>query len=223
MKASEEKKVAFFGKITAGITHEMKNVLAIIKESSGLMEDIMSLSPEALISYQEKFKNSLSKIKDQINRGVELTDRLNKFAHSSDETIAKIDLNEIVEQLIKLSQRFARLKNVVLKTDPRQRSDQPVIIETFPVQLQMALFACIDSCLNVIPSGSEIFIRSHKKGEKYAVHVACEGNISSQTDLARRILTSDQWPELEGIVAALGGSVELDSSGPGIWLFLSKE
>ena len=46
MKQRNEKELEFFGKITAGITHEMKNVLAIIKKSAGLMEDIMSLSAE---------------------------------------------------------------------------------------------------------------------------------------------------------------------------------
>ena len=39
MKDNENGEIVFFGKITAGITHEMKNVLAIIKESSGLVED----------------------------------------------------------------------------------------------------------------------------------------------------------------------------------------
>ena len=123
MNRWEDKQVAFFGKITAGITHEMKNVLAIIRESSGLMEDIMSISPEAVIKHQEKIQNSLARIKDQIKRGVELTDRLNKFAHSTDETIAKIDLQEAVEHLTTLAQRFARLKNVVLKTGPAEEAD----------------------------------------------------------------------------------------------------
>ena len=121
MDKCEDKEVAFFGKITAGITHELKNVLAIIRESAGLMEDIMSISPEAIISYQEKFENSMEKIKDQIKRGVELTDRLNKFAHSTDEAIAKIDLHATIEQLVALSQRFVGLKNVVLKADPLEQ------------------------------------------------------------------------------------------------------
>ncbi|MEA1946209.1 MAG: hypothetical protein U9N83_02770, partial [Thermodesulfobacteriota bacterium] len=79
MNKCTDKEVAFFGKITAGITHELKNVLAIIRESSGLIGDIMSISPEAIIKYQEKIQNSMVRIKDQIERGVNLTDRLNKF------------------------------------------------------------------------------------------------------------------------------------------------
>ena len=139
MNKCEDKEVAFFGKIAAGITHELKNVLAIIRESSGLMGDIISISPEAIVKYQEKIQNSIVRIKDQIERGVNLTDRLNKFAHSTDVTLAKIDLQETIEQLVTLAQRFARLKHVELKTVPPSQEGPPVTLVTRQVQLQMAL------------------------------------------------------------------------------------
>lgn len=53
MKENENSEIVFFGKITAGITHEMKNVLAIIKESSGLMEDLILLRPEDDFPHKE--------------------------------------------------------------------------------------------------------------------------------------------------------------------------
>jgi len=80
------------------------------------------------------------RIKDQIERGVGLTDRLNKFAHSTDETLSKIDLQDAIEQLVTLAQRFARLKHVVLKTMTPDHEGPPVTLVTRHVQLQMALF-----------------------------------------------------------------------------------
>ena len=82
MKAKE---IAFMGKITAGITHEMNNVLATIKESGGLMEDIFALCRDQQIPHQDKFTRSLTTIKEQVKRGVELSTRLNRFAHSMDD------------------------------------------------------------------------------------------------------------------------------------------
>jgi len=187
MNKWEEKEVAFFGKITAGITHEMKNVLAIIRESSGLMGDIISISPEAVIKYQEKIQTSLVRIKDQIERGVNLTDRLNKFAHSTDETLSKIDLQETIEQLISLAQRFARLKHVVLKTVPLNQEGQPVTLVTRHIQLQMALFASLECCFTVMSAGGEINIGIHKNKEKNAVHVVCKGDLPVQSEFARNI------------------------------------
>jgi hypothetical protein len=47
VNSEENRKAAFMGRITAGVTHEMKNVLAIIKESAGLMEDFLKISQDA--------------------------------------------------------------------------------------------------------------------------------------------------------------------------------
>lgn len=221
MSEQEEKEIAFIGKITAGITHEMKNVLAIIRESSGLMEDIMAISPEAMIKHQDKIQSSLIRIKDQINRGVILTDRLNKFAHSSDETIAKIDLNEMIEQLIELSQRFAGLKNVVLKTNSPEILGLSII--TRPVLLQMALFTSIECCLDSMPAGGEINIFTKKKGKRNEVCILCEGTLPEKPEFARSISASEKWPALQEIAVSLGGSVTLDESAYGIMLVLMEE
>lgn len=218
-----EREIAFFGKITAGISHELKNVLAIIRESSGLMEDIMSISPEAVLSYQDKFKISLGKIQDQINRGVELTDRLNKFAHSSDIAITKVDLHKIIDQIVGLSQRFARLKNVVLSTYSPEPSVKQVIIETLPVQLQMALFTAIECCLNAMSAGGTIKLTIKENKEKHAVHFLCQGNLPEKSEFGHNLSTLENWPPLQALAASLKGSVETDESLPGIVLFLPDE
>ena len=219
MPAYEKKEVEFFGKITAGSTHEMKNVLAIIRETCGLMEDLMALSRETPMPHREKFQKALATIKAQLQRGVEITDRLNRFAHSSDAEIARINLNETSEQLITLARRFARLKNVTLDTEP---PGPPLTVVTRPVRLLMALFGCIECCLNVIPPGSKIYLRPQIKGETYALHIACVGDFPKPADSAQRMAAADQWPELQRTVASLGGSLELDASSPGVWLLLPK-
>ncbi|MGD9384169.1 MAG: hypothetical protein PVH55_08975 [Desulfobacterales bacterium] len=218
MNTCKDKEVAFFGKITAGITHELKNVLAIIRESSGLMEDIISISPEAIIKYQEKIQNSLVKIKDQVERGVDLTDRLNKFAHSTDEALSKIDLQETIGQLAALAQRFARLKHIELKTVPQNIEDPPVTLVTRLVQLQMILFASLECCFNAMSAGGEINIGIRKLEGKNEVHVVCKGDLPDQAEFARNITGSEKWPVLQEIAACLEGSADLEETGHGILL-----
>lgn len=223
MNSLQDNEVAFFGKITAGITHEMKNVLAIIKESSGLMEDILSLSPDALVSYQEKLEKSLNKIKNQIQRGVELTDLLNKFAHTPDETIGKIDLYESFEQLVALSQRFARIKNVILKAAAPKQSDDQTTLVTRPVQWQMALFTAIECCLNAMPAGGEIHIDFAKGPGKYTVHILCTGDLPALTEFSSGLTAFEKWPILQNISAVLQGSAQLDESAHGILISIPEE
>ena len=42
-----ELQLAYLGKLMAGLSHELKNHLAIIKESNGLIEDLLSLEESA--------------------------------------------------------------------------------------------------------------------------------------------------------------------------------
>ena len=60
MVETDLREVAFLGRITAAFTHEMKNVLAIIKESAGLMEDLLALSQEAAFPHRDRFARCLS-------------------------------------------------------------------------------------------------------------------------------------------------------------------
>jgi signal transduction histidine kinase len=187
------------------------------------MGDIIAISPEAIIKHQEKMQNSLVRIKDQIERGVELTDRLNKFAHSTDETMAKIDLQETIEQLITLAQRFARLKHVVLKTVPPNQEGPPVTLVTRHIQLQMVLFASLECCFTVMSAGGEINIGIRKLEGKNAVHVVCKGDLPSQSEFVRNISGSEKWPVLQEIATCLEGSAHLDETEHGIVLRFPEE
>lgn len=217
MNKKENNEVAFFGKITAGITHEINNVLAIIKESTGLMEDLMLLSKEAHFPYREKFQKSLSRINDQVSRGTNLTGILNKFAHSPDKTISEVDLHELTEQVVALSQRFARLQCVTLV---HNSSDQPLMVVTQPVQLQMAIFTAIQCCLDVIESRGTIELCPQKIGVEYGIHMVCQGHLPSQKVFNDHIYSSEKWTELQKITLALRGLAKLDELNCGINIYL---
>jgi C4-dicarboxylate-specific signal transduction histidine kinase len=219
MSEYEQKEIEFFGKITAGSTHEMKNVLAIIKESSGLMEDLMALSQDTPMPHREKFQSTLSVIKNQVQRGTEISDRLNRFAHSTDAQVDKIDLHAAAEHLIFLAQRFARLKNVVLKTDP---PSVPMTVLVRPVRLLMTLFGCIECCLNILPPGSEIHLGVRKTDGGFALSVSCKGDVPPLSPLPQTLSTGGRWPDLKGIAESLGGSIELDAEDPCIRLYLPE-
>lgn len=218
MKLSEPKEIAFFGKITAATTHEMKNILAIIKETSGLMEDLLLLSQNSPAPYQEKFQNALSVIKNQVKRGVDLTDRLNRFAHSPDETTSAVDLFEISENLVVLSHRFATLKQVALTT---RKPNQTITIMTNPVKLQMALLVSIECCLKEMPPQGEISVSFEKNGEQTAVHFTCKGILPEETEFTHSISLSEEWPALQKITSDIGITAKLDESAPGILLIFS--
>ncbi len=220
MNENENRDIVFFGKITAGITHEMKNVLAIIKESSGLMEDLMELCRDAEFPHADRMLSALTTIKEQIQRGVDLTVRLNRFAHEPDEVIKAVDLTDQIEHLVALSRRFARLRNVLLKIDPPNR---PIRMETRSVQLQMLLFSAIEGCLQAMEKGGQICIRPRRKDGKNCIQILCQGPELDDAHFAESLGRYEKWPALRKLAEILGGSVDLDVSLRGISIDLPKK
>jgi C4-dicarboxylate-specific signal transduction histidine kinase len=167
----EQHESAFLGRISAGMTHEIKNVLAIIKESSGLMEDLLALSRDASFPYREKFQQVLATIRDQVGRGVELTTRLNRFAHSMDEPVAEVELNDLIGQMAMLMQRFARLKKVQLQVTPAER---PITVRNDPFRLQLVLAACVDCLLAQSQEGAVIRLQAQRDEQRAELRVVAD-------------------------------------------------
>ena len=211
-----QNEIAFFGRITAGVTHELKNVLAIINESSGLMQDLLALAKETP-SYHDRFQRALTSIKGQVQRGQNLIAKLNQFAHTPDTTVGTVDLFEPAVLLAALSQRFATLKNVALKIIP---PEQPVTATLNLVHFQMALFAAIECWLSLAAAGNELSIHLLRMENSCAIRLSCEGALPAGTDPAGALAAAEKWPLLQDLAATLGGTVAIDAHKPGILLTL---
>lgn len=210
MNPETEKTMAFFGKMTANLTHEFKNILAIIQESAGLMEDIMAISPLSKEKYQDRFNNSMATIKKQLHRGMQLAARFNKFAHAPDQTNAQMDLDEVVDHFCTLTERFARLKHISLQAG--KSSPPGANLTTNPVLFYMALFYGLESCLSVLPPNTAISIAPAEKNGRQAVDIICTGEKTpSADDFFEKLRKSDSWDELEDAAGQLGADIECES------------
>ena len=199
--------VEFIGKITAGVTHEVNNVLASIREISGLLTDILSITDEKSFPRKEKFHTSLEKIQNQVQRGVKLTSQLNKFSHLSDCNKTEIDLKDSIDHLIFLTERFARIKNVSLI---HQLSNQTVTLISDPLKLQMALFICIAYLLNHLSNGGEISFSQEKKGNECLIGISCKGEILNKQTIFKGSSSIEELVSLKLIMENLNGAYEFD-------------
>ncbi len=137
MDRTEDREVRFFGRVVASFTHELKNVLAIVRETAGLMEDLLAMTPEGTFTHQPRFQRGLATILEQVSRGVGLATRMNRFAHSPDHAVATVDLNEAMEQVCFLSERLARIRGVGLSV---ATADAPVTVVSSPVKVLLSFF-----------------------------------------------------------------------------------
>jgi two-component system NtrC family sensor kinase len=211
-----EKEIAFIGRITSGVTHEVNNVLASIREISGLLSDILSITSEESFTRKEKFETSIQKIQNQEKRGVKLINQLNKFAHLPDVSSTAVDLSEHIEHLIFLTERFGRIKNIQLRT---QSSDKSFVVTTNPFYLQMALFNCIEYFLRKLDAGGIILINPEKNKNEYSINIYTEGG-TENTTLFKDASSAEELLNLKNITTSLAAVSEFDDSKPGIKIIL---
>ncbi len=131
----------FFGKMTASISHEIKNVLAIINEDAGLLEDLASLAEKGRPLEIGRVKVLATKMKAQIKRGDEIVKRMNRFAHSIDETYQVVDLDEILTLMVSLAERPSLMREIVLEKEPHRGR---VTVRTNPFILENLIWLCLD-------------------------------------------------------------------------------
>ena len=218
MSGVNGKDVQFFGKITASMTHEFKNVLAIIKESAGLMEDITKIAPLSDSKHQEKFDNALATVKNQLNRGMELSTVFNRFAHSPDKPQAEINLKDLAERVVTLSERLARLKHITLTAAPEDKADKSLNITGNPVWAQMAVYQAIECCLNQLSPECEITVTSRILDGHKGIQIECAHLQTDAAEFCQSLKNAEEWQELETVVAAINGRVQTSDKEPGIIL-----
>jgi signal transduction histidine kinase len=143
-QSQQETELAFFGVITASISHELNNVLSIINEYSGLLDDIVSGDNKDKPVENERIQRIALNIAKQIKREQGIIKLLNRFAHRVDTPLAKFNLNELVKDITRLSQRFASLKKIELGiTIPEDQ----ITLTNNPFAVQHVIFLCLKLAL----------------------------------------------------------------------------
>jgi signal transduction histidine kinase len=216
----EQKELAFFGKIAAGVTHEIRNVLAIINESNGLMSDLLTMAKDSPFPNKDRFLRSILKIEAQVRRGVEITGKFNRFAHSVDNPIAKVDLNEIVEQSVALARRFAGLKNIELRASI---SGRPVLLVTSPFLLQMVLTGVVEAGITYLPAGGAIAFEIDSDRERPTVIVNFDIPGGPDLEMRGAVKTLGIWQDVVELAAQLGATIAWSEESGGIGLSLPTE
>jgi signal transduction histidine kinase len=153
--------------VTASVTHDVKNSLATINENAGLLTDYAAMAARGKPLDPERVNALAVRIMDQVKRADGLLKSMNRFAHSVDDSLKKVDLNEILQLLADLSVRFAAMAGTTL--DVRPASD-PVEIETSPFGLLNALFLCLEFAMTAAGRGRSIDLHPEKTATGACVH-----------------------------------------------------
>jgi signal transduction histidine kinase len=216
MSRSGSPEAAFIGKITASATHEIRNVLAIVKESAGLIDDLLQASVTRGPLDGDRVFKATQRIDAQVARGAELITSLNRFAHSMDHDRQSIDLCEEVRHVVFLSQRFARKKMQTVLAEP---SGGPPGFTANSLAVQMALFACVELLMEELPEGAAIEVRGCGAQRRPAVEMWGVMN-----DVPVPIAPAGEaWDRTRARIQELGAALEATEAKGGVLLVFGSE
>nr|WP_319493218.1 sensor histidine kinase [uncultured Desulfobacter sp.] len=104
---------AYFGRMGASISHDIKNCLAIINENAGLMSDYLMMAQKKGTPLDiERFSGIVQRIEKQIGRADGIVKSLNTFSHSMDNPEQQIDIDEAVALALGLGARIIANKGI---------------------------------------------------------------------------------------------------------------
>jgi signal transduction histidine kinase len=210
MKASKHPEAAFLATMTASATHEVRNVLAIIKESAGLIQDMVDVFGKKGTLDTEKISRAVDRIDTQVKRGADLLTNLNRLSHTLDADLATVELNAEVEQVVFLSQRFARKRGhriVAVCTEEEAKAS------VHPLHLHMALFSAMECCMEELPDGSAITLSVAVRDGQPVLELS--GASADGAEVVGRS-EGEVWAGVRGWTESFGGSLERSDTGFGI-------
>ncbi len=151
----------FFGKVNASISHELKNILAIISETAGFLNDLTDLAKQGQELKLSLLEGCSESIAEDIQRGFTTIKQMNQFAHSVDNPIKEIDLFEALELTIKLSKFLSFSSKVQINSNDKE----PQLILTCPFLLQNLIYELLIFIYKSIGVDGEIHIQLNSKRE----------------------------------------------------------
>ncbi len=159
--------IQFFGKMSASISHDLKNVLAVINENAGLLEDLCLMAEKGKSLDPARMKRLAGDVKNQIRRGDRIISSMNMFAHSADRESVAIDLRELLGLLVDLSLRHASMRGVSLEFD---RLSDSIMVTTSPFILLNLLWVCLDFAMTAAGSSKTVALAAEKTAGGARLH-----------------------------------------------------
>jgi len=152
----QQDKMISLGRLSASVVHEINNPLAGILNYARLMIKITNRGPMTP-EYQEKFQRYLNLIEGETNRCSKIVSNLLAFSRKSELKFSVIDVNDLLQKCLLLSQHKMELQNI--KANLELDENIPRIWGDFN-QIQQAVINLIFNAIDAMPEGGKLTLSS---------------------------------------------------------------
>lgn len=154
---------AYFGRMGASISHDIKNCLAIMNENAGLMSDHLMMGQKGVPPDIERFSGIVQRIEKQIARADGIVKTLNSFSHSMDKPEQQIDLDEAVALALGLGARIIANKGIKVN---HTRAADTLYVNGSLFFLLFLIWSILENAMENLASGAVLNISSMEDENK---------------------------------------------------------
>ena len=216
----ETGKLASIGELASGIAHEINNPVAIMVEEAGWIEDLLEEEDLKQSENLDEFLRALQQIRTQGKRCKEITHKLLSFARKTDSRIQEVQVNELIEEIVAISEQRAKYNNVSINMHLQE--ELPFILVS-QSELQQVMLNLINNANDAMKDkGGAIDITSMIEDNYMVIKVADTGPGIPAVNLSRifdPFFTTKPVGKgtglglsiCFGIINKMGGEIEVES------------
>ncbi|MHB1382288.1 MAG: hypothetical protein ACYC5A_05380 [Thermoleophilia bacterium] len=199
--ALRQAQVAFIGKIVAASTHKFHNHLAVIKEYSGLISDLLQSNQPDIGKVISRCGDITGNIIERTDQAAAMEEALNRFVHRGDVATTLFSVGRAAEELFLLYHICASRRRINFSTTVE--GAVPEIVNS-PALFQFVLYSLTAGYLESLEeSGSIAVLVSPGAGDAAVATVSISGEIegtagSDAIDETLRLALAKMGAGMEG-------------------------
>ena len=175
-------KMASIGRLATNVAHEINNPLAIINEKAGLIKDLFVIKKE--YSNDQKLIGIVDAILSSVKRAGTITKRLLTFARNFELSIQKINISELLVEIVSFFQKEADTRNIVVKLNIDKNTPE---VESDQGKMQQIFVNIINNAFAAIDDGGHIDISTGKENDHQIYILFSDDGCGIQQDDIHRI------------------------------------
>ncbi len=179
----ETGKLASIGELASGIAHEINNPVAIMVEEAGWIQDLLEEEEFQKSENLDEFVRALNQINLQGKRCKEITHKLLSFARKTDSRLQRLQINELVADVVGLSAQRAKYASVTINTS---LYDAMPTIPASHTEFQQVFLNLINNAMDAMEkTGGKIDIETKLKENNIVITVSDTGPGIPAANLSR--------------------------------------